>query len=54
MNVLVIRQGNDGFGGTFVPSPRRLVNAAARRVGNGADKEALERFVKQLISTTQL
>ena len=54
VNVMVVRQGEDGFGGAFIPCLPGLADAAARRVGNGADKETLERFVKQLTASTQL
>ena len=54
VNVMVVRQDKDGFGGVFIPCLPGLADAAARRVGNGADKETLERFVKQLTASTQL
>lgn len=61
-DVLIIRHGNDGFGGAFVPSRPRHADQASYGVGkhgeiltlerftqeNCGDKETLARFVQQL------
>ncbi len=58
VDVKVIRLGNDGFGGAFIPPmPPTMTgpaHTAARRAEIGRDKETLERFVKRLSASTQL
>ncbi len=53
VDVMVVRLGNDGFAGAFIPSMPGLSYTAARRAGNRGDKETLVRFVKHLTVSTQ-
>jgi hypothetical protein len=49
VDVKVVRWGNDGLGGAFVPSTTSLGYASARRIEqHRADKETLEQFVRYL------
>lgn len=53
VNVMVIRQADNGFGGIFIPCLPGLADNARRRAANRADKETLEQFIKQLAASTQ-
>jgi hypothetical protein len=58
VDVKVIRLGEDGFGGAFIPpmapTMPSLAHPAARRVESSGGKEVLERFVKRLSESNEL
>jgi hypothetical protein len=53
VDVNVVRWGNDGLGGEFIPAVLSLGYSAARRMELRADKESLERFLNNLAEPSQ-